>query len=76
MPAQDFIVSAVPELQGLYIAAGGSFHGWKFLPNIGGYVVRMIEGTLDNPWAELWRIGGAPSEDPIHRDLIPKRPFA
>lgn len=75
MPAQDFIISPVPERQGLYIAAGGSFHGWKFLPNIGSYVVKMIEGTLDNPWSELWRVGGTPSEDLIHRDLIPKRPF-
>lgn len=75
MPSQDFIISPAPAVQGLYIAAGGSFHGWKFLPNIGSYVVRMIEGTLPDPWAELWRIGGTPSEDPIHRDLVPTRPL-
>ena len=74
-PTQDFIISAVPEIRGLYIAAGGSFHGWKFLPNIGEYVVEMIEGTLPSPWSELWRVGGTPSEEPIHRDLIPARPF-
>ena len=74
-PAQDFIISAVPGIRGLYIAAGGSFHGWKFLPNIGEYVVEVIEGTLPSPWSELWRVGGTPSEEPIHPDVKPARPF-
>lgn len=74
-PAQDFVISAIPELEHLFVAAGGSFHGWKFLPNIGGYVVKMIEGTLPPPWTELWRIGGTPSEHPIHLEVMPVRPF-
>jgi glycine/D-amino acid oxidase-like deaminating enzyme len=74
-PAQDFVISSVPELEGLFVAAGGSFHGWKFLPNIGRYVVQMIEGTLSSAWSELWRIGGTPSENPIHLEVMPVRPF-
>ncbi|RAL58929.1 hypothetical protein DID88_009220 [Monilinia fructigena] len=34
-PNQDFIISPHPRCQNLYIATGGSFHGWKFLPIIG-----------------------------------------
>jgi len=36
------------------VATGGSFHGWKFLPVIGDYVVQMLMGTLDRDLAEKW----------------------
>ena len=32
----------------------GSFHGWKFLPVLGKYVVLMLEGNLDPSLAEKW----------------------
>ena len=38
----------------MYIATCGSFHGFKFLPVIGKYVVEMLDGTLDEALVEKW----------------------
>ncbi|PVH74801.1 sarcosine oxidase [Cadophora sp. DSE1049] len=43
----DQVISGHPHSKGLYVVAGGSFHSWKFLPNIGKYVVQMLHGSLD-----------------------------
>lgn len=53
-PNQDFIISPHPACKGLYIAGGGSFHSWKFLPTIGKYVVQMLKGQLASEPAEKW----------------------
>ncbi|KAL9055150.1 MAG: hypothetical protein Q9162_003728 [Coniocarpon cinnabarinum] len=53
-PNQDFIISQHPHGENLYVATGGSFHGWKFLPTVGKYVVQMLDGTLDNEKARRW----------------------
>ena len=39
---------------GLYIAAGGSFHGWKFLPIIGEYVVALLLNKLEPDLVQRW----------------------
>ncbi|TVY32263.1 L-pipecolate oxidase [Lachnellula subtilissima] len=71
-PNQDFIISSHPQCQNLYIATGGSFHGWKFLPIIGKYVVQMLNGELDEGTEKRWawdreQTGSA------HEKIIPKR---
>jgi len=53
-PNQDFIISPHPHCQQLYIAGGGSFHGWKFAPVIGKYVVQMLKGVLDEEKVRRW----------------------
>ncbi|CAG7563582.1 unnamed protein product [Fusarium equiseti] len=53
-PTHDFLISPHPQSNNLYIATGGSFHGWKFLPVIGDYVVDMMQGTLDSDLADRW----------------------
>lgn len=53
-PSVDFIIAPHPECQGLYVATGGSYHGWKFLPVIGRYVVEMLSGALSKECAERW----------------------
>ena len=53
-PNQDFIISPHPESRRLYIAGGGSFHGWKFLANIGKYVTQMLNGELEQGLAKKW----------------------
>jgi len=53
-PNQDFVISPHPKCENLYIATGGSFHGWKFLANIGKYVVQMLDGSLDPAIAQKW----------------------
>jgi len=53
-PNTDFLVTPHPHCQGLYIATGGSYHGWKLLPVIGKYVVDMLSGTLNDECAKRW----------------------
>lgn len=50
----DFIISPHAAAQGLYVATCGSFHGWKFFPVLGKYVVQMLEGALPADLAEKW----------------------
>ncbi|KAG8531732.1 uncharacterized protein KY384_003364 [Bacidia gigantensis] len=53
-PSNDFIISAHPRCAGLHVATGGSFHGWKFLPILGKYVLQMLDGTIDPALAKRW----------------------
>ncbi|KAI0172596.1 FAD dependent oxidoreductase [Hypoxylon sp. FL1284] len=53
-PSEDFIISPHPASKGLYVATCGSFHGWKFFPIIGDYVVQMLEGTLEPDLRDRW----------------------
>ncbi|OKL58293.1 hypothetical protein UA08_06699 [Talaromyces atroroseus] len=53
-PDQNFIISAHPHCRNLFIATGGSFHAWKFLPILGKYVVQMLEDRLDPDLAQRW----------------------
>ncbi|EDN10494.1 sarcosine oxidase [Histoplasma capsulatum] len=53
-PNQDWIISPHPHVQNLYIVGGGSFHAWKFLPNVGKYVVQMIDNELGEEFVRRW----------------------
>ncbi|KAI1332971.1 FAD dependent oxidoreductase [Xylariaceae sp. FL0255] len=55
-PYQNQIIDSVAGVQKLIIATGGSYHSYKFLPNIGGLVVA--------------RIRGQPGRDPIEAKLL------
>ncbi|KAG6013624.1 hypothetical protein E4U43_007193 [Claviceps pusilla] len=52
--SSDFIISPHAASEGLYIATCGSFHGFKFFPVIGKYVLQMLEGSLSPQLAERW----------------------
>ncbi|KZZ94262.1 sarcosine oxidase [Moelleriella libera RCEF 2490] len=52
--SSDFIISPHAAAEGLYVATCGSFHGFKFFPIIGKYVVQMLEGTLSRELADKW----------------------
>ncbi|KAI0438070.1 sarcosine oxidase [Xylaria telfairii] len=53
-PSEDFIISSHSASTGLFIATCGSFHGFKFLPVIGQYVVQMLDGTLEPELKRKW----------------------
>ena len=53
-PTHDFLITPHPASPHLYIATGGSFHGWKFFPLLGSFVVSMLEGKLDPELSERW----------------------
>lgn len=67
-------ISPHPASHALYIATGGSFHSWEFLPNIGKYTTKMIDGKLEPALAKKWAWdredeGGVMDVYFPHRDL-------
>ena len=50
----DFIISPHSASKGLYVATCGNFHGWKFFPVLGKYIIQMLEGTLSPELANKW----------------------
>ncbi|PGH15719.1 hypothetical protein AJ80_05427 [Polytolypa hystricis UAMH7299] len=73
-PNQDWIIAPHPHCQKLYIASGGSFHSWKFMPTIGQYVVQMLLKELGPKETTRWAwdrddAGGALPEYLPSRDL-------
>ncbi|KAL1877515.1 hypothetical protein Daus18300_002503 [Diaporthe australafricana] len=65
-PSADFIISAHSASKNLYIATIGSFHGWKFLPVLGKYVVQLLQGSLDEHWARKWAWDKALPPPPVN----------
>jgi sarcosine oxidase/L-pipecolate oxidase len=65
-PTHDFLITPHPHAENLFLATGGSFHGWKFLPVIGDRIVDMMSGTLDKELAERW----AWDKDPSLKDRM------
>ena len=51
-----FLIDHDPDRPGLIVAAGGSGHGFKFAPLLGGLIADVVEGT-ENRWARrfAWR---------------------
>lgn len=49
------IIDAVPGHLELYVATGDSGHAFKFLPNIGKYVLAKLEDRLDQEMSYCWR---------------------
>ncbi|KAK8140404.1 FAD dependent oxidoreductase [Apiospora sp. TS-2023a] len=50
----NFIIDYHPSLDGLFVATGGSGHGFKFMPIMGKYVVDAIQKRLDDSYQRLW----------------------
>ncbi|KAF4122455.1 to sarcosine oxidase [Geosmithia morbida] len=50
----DFIITPHPAAKGLYVATCGSFHGYKFFPVLGKYIVEMLEGNLEQELVDRW----------------------
>ncbi|KAK7420936.1 hypothetical protein QQX98_002500 [Neonectria punicea] len=51
-----YVIDRVRGTQGLMVATAGSGHAFKYLPNIGGWVVDIMEGVgLDRPAVKAWR---------------------
>jgi sarcosine oxidase/L-pipecolate oxidase len=50
----DFLISYHPKYKGLFVATGGSGHGFKFLPVIGDSIVECIEGRTPEDFKGRW----------------------
>ncbi|GES62967.1 FAD dependent oxidoreductase [Aspergillus terreus] len=73
-PSQHPLITRHPDsrLENLYLAVGGSFHCYKFLPIIGNYVANMLLGVSngqakDTAWA--WK--DAHADRGVHESLVP-----
>src|SRR5690242_17094153 len=65
--SSDFIISPHAAAKGLFVATCGSFHGYKFFPVLGKYVIQMLEDGLRPDLKEKWawdRERPAPSLNP------------
>jgi sarcosine oxidase/L-pipecolate oxidase len=54
-PTGDFLITYHPVYKQLFLATGGSGHGFKFFPVIGEKIVAAIEGKVEPELAEIWR---------------------
>ncbi|UQC75729.1 uncharacterized protein CLUP02_17237 [Colletotrichum lupini] len=52
--SSDFIISPHSAAKGLYLATCGSFHGFKFFPVLGKYVIQMLEDSLSPELKTRW----------------------
>jgi sarcosine oxidase/L-pipecolate oxidase len=51
----DFLITYHPRYKGLFVATGGSGHGFKFLPVIGDSILECVEGRTPEEFKERWR---------------------
>ena len=62
-PNGDFIIDYHPEYshpegrEGLFLATGGSGHGFKFFPVLGEKIIDAVEGRLEEDLKGLWKWG-------------------
>lgn len=76
-PDQQPLITQHPDarLSNLYLAVGGSFHCYKFLPIIGKYVVNVLNGNSDGPEKDAawgWKKSGGNARG-VHESLVPDR---
>ncbi|KAG9236933.1 putative fructosyl amino acid protein [Amylocarpus encephaloides] len=53
-PSGDFVFTYHPTYDNLFLATGGSGHGFKFLPVIGDKIVDCVEGNTPVGFREKW----------------------
>ncbi|CAI7589992.1 unnamed protein product [Penicillium glandicola] len=62
-----YVVDRVPNKEGLVVATGGSGHAFKYLPNIGNWVVDIMEGVnMDRPAVKAWQWRSVAGEKPTN----------
>ncbi|KAK5045934.1 hypothetical protein LTR84_008720 [Exophiala bonariae] len=54
-PTGDFIMDYHPDYHNLFVAGGGSGHGFKFLPVLGKYTTLALHKSLEPALARKWR---------------------
>ena len=50
----DFLIDRDPACAGLFVACGGSGHGFKFAPSLGAIIADAVEGR-ENRWSSRFR---------------------
>ena len=66
-----FAIDHVPATRGLMVATGGSGHAFKYLPNIGNWVVDIMEGVdVSRTAIQAWRWRRPSSANPALNTLM------
>jgi sarcosine oxidase / L-pipecolate oxidase len=76
-PHQHPLIDEAPETKQLYLATGGSYHSFKFLPNFGDMVVRRLRGqddpdTLEGRLLKRWKWDRSAENISVHSSVVPK----
>lgn len=58
----DFIIDYHPEWEGLFVATGGSGHGFKFLPVLGERIADCIAHSRPAAFTDKWAFKALPSK--------------
>lgn len=53
-PLADFLIDWYPEKKGLFVATGGSGHGYKFLPILGDLILSVLDGSAEESLRKKW----------------------
>jgi sarcosine oxidase/L-pipecolate oxidase len=62
-----FVVDYVPGDDGLFVATGGSGHAFKYLPNIGNWIVDVLEGVgEERPAVKSWKWRSLGQDKPVN----------
>lgn len=79
-PTQDWLLCRAPHarLGNLFLATGGSFHSYKFLPILGKYMVNVLSGKgngemRDRAWEWKKRMDGDEKTRGAHESTAPRR---
>ncbi|EPE02798.1 fad dependent oxidoreductase [Ophiostoma piceae UAMH 11346] len=62
-PTGDFIIDYHPHMPGLFVATGGSGHGFKFLPVLGEKIVDCVVGKCPEAFRTKWAWRESPSAE-------------
>ena len=54
-PDRAFLIDYHPKYASLVLGVGGSGHGFKYIPSVGGYIADKMEGRLDENLAHAFR---------------------
>lgn len=66
-----YVIDRVPGHDGLVVATAGSGHAFKYLPNIGNWVVDILEGVgLDRPAVRAWQWRQKQDADEVVNSLM------
>ena len=76
-PHQHPLVDQAPKTRQLYLATGGSYHSFKFLPNFGDMVIRRLRGqnvfdTLEGRLLKRWGWDRSKETKAVHKNVVPK----
>lgn len=70
-PFQHPLVDKVPDVQGLHLAVGGSYHSFKFLPVLGDIIVDYLRG-MRRGVSRRWSWDRSEEKTSVHDEVLSK----